>query len=394
MSDSLNTITFSSNGPVTASNVRVVEAHSHRLVRPCPVCGLIGGTKLHEQHFVGHPRQDIKQCSCGMIYADSGLTQSDYDAMYRERSKYAGEFSTGSEWEFGRKRLRHTVSWLSCFVKPDTSILDYGCATGDLLNEFHASGYSHLFGYDASPACQEALRTRGMTSVDPEGQKYGCVVLSHVLEHIYDVEIEFRRIVALVDTSAIMYIEVPDAASYRAVSPYQEFNTEHVNHFTLASLCALAGRHNLVPLHIGTKQFEVGDHVPYTAIFAIFRKLAPVDLSKYVEASDRILVEINEHLRVEVFGPGFEEIAIWGAGQLTLKLLNLPWVTQNPKLSRVRLFDSNQSIQGTKIGNLTVEAPQPCQCPILIGSILNAKSIEKSIRERGFTNKLIFLDSV
>lgn len=356
---------------------------STRLTRPCPICSQIGGKTLYQQHFVGHPYQIIKQCTCSMIYADSGLTQSDYDAMYRDKSKYAGLGGEGIPDD--KRRLEHTVAWLSAFARPETSILDYGCATGDLLLEFKAAGFAPLYGYDASPACQEAIRARGVAQVAPEGQKYGAVVLSHVLEHIYDIQAEFPRIVDLVEEDGLLYIEVPDAAKYRSISPFQEFNTEHVNHFTMATLCALAGRHNLVPLHIGEKQFEVGDHIPYSAIFAIFRKMKPVGLGDYIASSQQGMREIDKHLFAALYG--IEELVIWGAGQLTVKLLALASLSGR----KIRLFDSNQSIQGTKIGDIMVEAPQTCDYPILVGSLLNAKSIEKSIRERGYTNRMIFL---
>jgi SAM-dependent methyltransferase len=344
---------------------------------------------VYQQFFVGHPRQDIKQCPCGMIYADSGLTQADYDTMYRERSKYA---QIGSESiPDDRKRLAHTVSWLSAFIKAEEnpSILDFGCATGDLLTEFKAHGFGHLFGYDASPACQDSIRARGFVPVTPNGQKFDCVVLSHVLEHIYDVQMGFREIVNLVEPHGVLYVEVPDASRYSSVSPFQDFNTEHVNHFTMASLCALAGRFGLVPLHIGEKTFEVGDGITYHAIFAIFRKTPAADFHAYIKASDIRMKAIE--IRLTAALKDAKDVIVWGAGQISLKLLRLACLRDR----EVTLIDSNQTIQGQIIAGVPVLGPDdakrlPMQ-PIVIGSILNSKSIAESVSRLKLPNRVIFL---
>lgn len=370
--------------PVT----RVVNAHAHRSVRLCPLCGLLPRheNRIHEQHFVGHARQDIYRCECGMIFADSGLTQFWYDQYYRERSKYH-DYGGVTVFDDPR-RHHHTATYISPFVNKSSRILDFGCANGNLLKVLDEHTFTNLWGYDPCPVSTKKAKDEGIKIVNTlVGERFDGIVMAHVLEHVYDVSGVMSEIMLALNDNGVLYLEVPDASRYQAVSPYQEFNVEHVNHFTLPSLCQLAGRFGLVPLHVGQKTFACGDGFAMHAIFGVFRKAPKVDLRFYLESSAAKMQSINE--RLEVALRGIEKVTIWGAGQLTLKLLALPALQERS----VRLVDANLAIQGTKLSDRIVESPEAIQQDdvIVVGSILNEKSILKSIRALNLPNPIIFL---
>ena len=369
-------------------STRVVNAHEHRSVRLCPLCGLLPRieNKIHSQEFCGYARQDIYRCDCGMIFADSGLTQLWYDQYYRERSKY---HDYGGETVFDDlRRHEHTATYISPFINKSSRILDFGCANGNLLKVLKEHDFTNLWGFDSSPVATGKAKSDGIQIVSTLAcEQFDAIVMSHVLEHIYDVHACMNEIVGALKENGVLYVEVPDASRYKAVSPYQEFNIEHVNHFTLASLCQLAGRFGFVPLHVGQKTFACGDGFDMFAIYGVFRKQPKVDLTAYIESSEAKLQAINERLEKRL--SGVSNIAIWGAGQLTLKLLALPALQNCP----VTLVDVNPAIQGTSLSNRIVGSPEAIQQDdvIVVGSILNEQSIVRSIAALGLKNPVVSL---
>jgi len=86
--------------------------------RPCPVCSAISVDILHSQRFVlpeGHPLTpgyNIVACLlCEFAYADTPLTQLDYDRYYTQLSSYSdGKTSTeGVENPADMKRQQKTA---------------------------------------------------------------------------------------------------------------------------------------------------------------------------------------------------------------------------------------------------------------------------------------------
>ena len=63
--------------------------------RKCPICKTSECEVLHKQRFVlpeGHPQSsgyDVVCCgNCGFVFADTAVTQHDYDVFYEKFSKY------------------------------------------------------------------------------------------------------------------------------------------------------------------------------------------------------------------------------------------------------------------------------------------------------------------
>lgn len=129
----------------------------------------------------------------------------------------------------------------------ETRILDIGCANGGLLRELKALGYSHICGVDPSPTCVENTRAFGIeahvASLSDSFQLgvFDRVVLTGVLEHVQDLHQAMTQIRSTVGTNGMCFAEVPDASRYEQFlfSPFQDFNTEHINHFSHQSLLNL-----------------------------------------------------------------------------------------------------------------------------------------------------------
>jgi len=85
---------------------------------------------------------------------------------------------------------------------------------------------------------------------------------------------------------------------------------------------------------------------------------------------------------------GARDVVVWGAGELTMKLLRLPPLRD---LNVIAIVDSNKVKQGRRFGDIPVVAPRQVSvaCPIVIGSILHVASIKRTIKETGLRNPVI-----
>jgi SAM-dependent methyltransferase len=115
-----------------------------------------------------------------------------------------------------------------------------------------ARGYARAEGLDPDPAAVALARSHGLTinaglaSESPTryaGRQFDLIVLSHVAEHLRDLD-WLPRLATLLAPGGRLYIEVPDPRGYRCDPrpPYYYFDSEHINHFSPLAL-AQAFRH-------------------------------------------------------------------------------------------------------------------------------------------------------
>jgi len=393
-------------------------------LRLCPICSCNLCEVLHTLQFVlpdGNPLQssyDVVCCEhCGFIYADITVPQKDYDAFYLRFSKYEDtSISTGGgKTTFDAKRLQRTATCIADSL-PDRKarIMDIGCATGGLLKSLKAMGYQNLVGLDPSPTCvSRTIANVGiqafvgsLSSLDDRLEKYDCVILSHVMEHVKDLQNAAVCIKNLMTESGLAYIEVPDATRYteHLYAPFQDFNTEHINHFSLVGLSNLFSQVRLVPLSQGNRTIYTAPGVAYPVIYTIFthettsshRKggifrdtLSLERVKEYIFRSQGMMDKMDA--RIKMILDETPEILVWGTGQLAMKLL----ATTCLKEAKIKAFvDGNPINQGQFINEIEVKAPEQIiglNYPILITSTLHQTEIEATIRKYGLPNKIFSL---
>jgi SAM-dependent methyltransferase len=394
-------------------------------VRPCPVCGALAGEPLHHRSFVlpdGHPLArgyTVVTCSvCGAAYATPLPDQAAYDRYYRDASKYA-DAATGTgagtqAWD--DQRLEETARTLASFA-PDASthIVDIGCGAGGLLRWLAKLGYTNLTGVDPAPACAAATAAipgvRGVVgnlfAPPPTVEPAGLIVLSHVLEHVREAGAAVGGLAAITRAGGRVYAEVPNAAEYTEylVAPFLDFNTEHINHFSVGTLERLFVSRGWKVVASGTKTITSSPTTRYPAAWVLAERPAagemidaiPADrllrqaLSRYVTASHSLLARVIT--RCEELGIASQEILVWGTGQTTAILL-----AETPLGgARIRAFtDSNPMHYGRTISGVPVVPPEALRSmpdiPIVIGSLLHGGEIAAAIAARGLTNRVIRLD--
>jgi SAM-dependent methyltransferase len=392
--------------------------------RPCAVCGGRRTEVLRHQPFAlpeGHPlpaAYDVVCCQgCGFCYADTPAPQAAYDRYYADFSKYADDRTAtggGGSAEDAR-RLREFAGQLAaaCPEPAAVSVLDIGCSNGGLLEALQMCGFKHLTGVDPSPACvANAARRPGLrvlegtlTALPPELKRYDLVVLSHVLEHVADLRGVLAPLARLLEPSGRLYVEVPDAMRYTEflTAPFQDFNVEHINHFSLSSLRRLFAGHGFVLADGGQKDLPAAQGLSYPAIYGFFQCLPsaaeqPADfalrtgLRAYIAKSAELMHAIECKVS-PLAAPAAGPVIVWGTGQLALKLLV---ETSLRDAQIVAFIDANPINQGKTLHGVPVLAPARLRelprYPVLIATQLHQESILAMLRsELGLDNPVVTL---
>lgn len=394
--------------------------------RACGACGAIGNTVCHHQRFIvpdGYPlpnEYNVAVCRrCGFVYADPAATQCDYDRFYCEWSKYDDSATaTGSGLSpYDAARLATTSRDIArALPSRAASILDAGCATGGLLAALRDKGFTAVAGLDPSPRCAAACRDRGfeayvgsIASAPTHMPKFDCVVFSHVLEHVYDIPAFFTSARRLLAPGGYLYLETPDATRYDdyLYAPFQEFNTEHINHFSARALENTARRFGFQPVMVQQKVIQTAEDTLYPAVFGLFRdswrtddervtcdQELPSKIASYIRHSAEQMERISRHLAGQLANT--QRVIIWGAGQFAMKLLALPCLAR----TEIRaLVDNNPILRGKTIAGAPIIGPRELVAqeiagtrePIIIATLLHADEISAQIHRLGLRNPVLSL---
>jgi SAM-dependent methyltransferase len=386
------------------------------LSRACAVCEGSGKKVLFQQHLVlpegccSYTGYDIVACtSCGFVYADTEVSQASLDNHYAGPTKVAQALTEFGEPSEDAVRLDNSARHIMRFVKPEAVILDVGCGTGRLLSLLRNGGFPLARGIDQSPAAAQIARTKYGVDViegsifDYSGERFDCITVCHVLEHIVDVGTFIGRLRHLLNTNGVLYLEVPDAHQFgRFVDPshgdewiyirdlFTHFTPEHVNFFSTVSLRNLMTRAGFVEVYCESDPIGVVVSGWRPCTLTMDDEASQV-LSRYAQASQKLQVEALRVIqRVAESG---EEVLVWGAGLHTQRLLG------SGSLGSVNVkayVDSDPSYRGAQLAGKPIISPDeiatlPQMLPILISSWKAQSQIEKAIRLRALPNRRIFL---
>jgi hypothetical protein len=236
------------------------------------------------------------------------------------------------------------------------------------------------------------------------------VTLSHVLEHIQNPRQAVRSVSQTISDhhGGCAYVEVPNATRYAdyVFAPFQDFNTEHINHFSQTSLANLMGGAGFVLQQGGEKLVESSPNMPYPALYGFWLKSVQPPLEFATEKDDDLAVSIAKYIsnsrakmddiegRLQQVLVRSPQVIVWGTGQLALKLLA---ETSLAKAQIAAFVDGNPINQGKILGGIPVLAPEQTRGlphPILVTTILHQLEIVEQIQQMGLPNHIVLLGSV
>lgn len=390
--------------------------------RYCPICNASRVVPLHTQRFElpsDHPLAegyDVVACpQCGFVYADTPVKQTAYTLYYTEFSQYEDKNhgTGGGDNAIDHIRLENTAHQIAGFLhNPSARILDVGCANGGLLKALKDTGFTNLCGLDPSKACVDTTRAAGFeahTGSIVKDFPYGpfdCIIFSHTLEHVVDVHATVEWISGLLkpDGARTAYIEVPDASRYAdfLYSPFQEFNIEHINHFSRKCLANAMGLSGFLTVESGEKLLSITPEFLYPTLFGFWQKkgdskkvaLEPdmhliTRMGEYIQRSQLLMDEFRSSLLALL--PRRRRVIVWGTGQLAMKLLA---ETSLGDVDIAAFIDSNAINHGRTLRGVEILAPQKLVGrtePILIATVLHRNAIKLQIQSMGLTNDILML---
>lgn len=394
------------------------------LKRACPICKSIKGEVLISQQFMlppFHPLSngyDVVSCfTCGFVYADTPAVQGDYDEFYSQFSKYEnGANIIGSgDSIYDNERLSNTAMYIVEKVGVQKKIIDVGCANGGLLRELTKLGCNNLSGYDPSQFCVNYITEKigleahlGSIFEIPERlaeQKYEVVLLSHVLEHLLEVQKAIKNISEIIADKGFLYLEVPDATNYTQyfVNPFHYFDTEHINHFSSHFLKMLGISNSFTVVDEGFKEISLSDNTIYPAIYILLQKRTndtspPFGFTRDNELKEAICSYIDKSFKefnlalIDKISVDQRQYIFWGVGSTTLRIL----ASTNLKKANVKYFvDNNTKTHSSTILGKPVLAPEELRGsvePIVIFSKIYKNEILKQVKDLGLTNEIITLN--
>jgi novobiocin biosynthesis protein NovU len=148
-------------------------------------------------------------------------------------------------------------------------VLEIGCSDGYLLKQLREKGSNQVFGYEPASQLQQACLEN---DIPVSGAFFSCdslsecpilpadvIIMRHVLEHIDDLHGFLNAVLAALDESGFLIIEVPDVEVILTNHLYFHFYHEHLSYFSLISLQKLLSQygfniiwHRMVKIHSGS----------------------------------------------------------------------------------------------------------------------------------------------
>lgn len=186
---------------------------------------------------------DLVACiDCGMVYHDTVASEDDFQRYYAENAYYAMAETAGSGGfcEKEKKRYQKILNTLNpYFSQNNPHIIDVGSGKGGFLSWCKDQGFTDLTAIEQSTLCVEAINQdpvicaySDLNQLTSHTDQVDVVILSHVLEHVFNPLGFLVELVELASESTLFYIEVPNASFYiQEADQWRHLYFEHINHF-------------------------------------------------------------------------------------------------------------------------------------------------------------------
>jgi len=270
---------------------------------------------------------NVNYCKdCYFYFSNSTNTQDDYNYYYQHFNKYNID---SVNIDKDQKCVDYLLNNLDNNVK---TILDYGCGNGLISQKLNEKFEVNTFDI-------------GMENTD---KKYDCIIINHVLEHIYDLDDFLNKIKLNLIDNGIVYIEIPNAEYYEEFNnfgPLQEINLEHINYFSKLSLSKLMVKHNFIPLKINDDYFS-NNNSKYYVIRGLFKlNYNNKSFEKYIEYGKNKIENITFDDKYNS-----KSIYVYGCGQYLFKIFN----KISEKYNIINIIDDNKPYLHKKVNNVLI----------------------------------------
>lgn len=187
----------------------------------CPVCGVneprLVGYRGGASHRYGLGiRTAIVRCNeCGLLYSNPFPFPVDPQVLYGDPQKYFASHDVDSKVVSQRQIITGLVADSGL---DEPSFLDVGSGRGEALHAAQAVGLTDVVGLELSSAMRDETERRYGVDIRLEtieqhaavsARTYDIIMLSAVLEHVYDPDAMIASVAALSHRGTVVYIDVP-----------------------------------------------------------------------------------------------------------------------------------------------------------------------------------------
>jgi len=233
---------------------------SERLLK-CPLCksGNILNHLLVKDHAVS--KKEFTLCRCGdceLLFTNARPTEEEIGPYYDFKEYYSHEDQVRSFTQWLYQKIRKTsiqrkVGLIESLVK-NGSLLDYGCGTGEFLQE---AKNQHWKVQGIEPSEKARIQALGKLPTEvlanleelPDEDAYDVITLFHVLEHIHSLRKTVKKLVNHLKSNSYLVIAVPnpesaDAAHYG--SDWAGYDVpRHLYHFSQKTMTSFQDQFGL-----------------------------------------------------------------------------------------------------------------------------------------------------
>ena len=363
-------------------------------IRPCPACGNYLAMPVTKVSLVtpdGHPLQGgyhVVSCvTCGTGFADCEPPTDWYDSFYGESAKYASEEPTA--WQGQRAVLTVDRIIERCHLEQGARVVDIGSGNGLIVDELRDRGFDAV-GIDPSGA--NGALVGSLAKMPEDVGTYDAVLLIGVLEHVWDVAGAMSTVNSLLNQDGSVYVEVPDAAAYVTsyLGPFEDFNTEHVNHFAAESLRVL-GDKMMFDTFTESMAIPFAPGLTAQCLVNVWERRSRPDLWRtlrdYADQSNVDMVCINVTLDRELGDA--TSFNLWGAGECAYRFLSLP--TLKDRTCEL-IVDSDQARRAGRLLGMEIMSPVALlanSAPIVLASTTRSAGIVAAAKELGVSERIV-----
>jgi len=218
----------------------------------CPICGdtAFKDYLSAKDHTVTLETFQIKQCNnCGFLITTPRPTESEISKYYQSE-KYISHSGTRHSLfdKIYHLARRISLNWkfklIEGLVNKKSSLLDYGCGTGEFLKYMQSKDYN-VIGIEPSDAAREKANKildgkvfKTLNHLDDNS--LDVITLWHVLEHVHQLNDTLQNLKKLLTPNGLIIIAVPNPQS-KDSKKYKNYWAgydvpRHLWHFTQETL--------------------------------------------------------------------------------------------------------------------------------------------------------------
>ncbi len=170
------------------------EPQMTEIVKSCPLCGLNASSLFDRREFRSQPVTNVICQGCGLVYQSPRMVESERQTFYEAeyRLLYQGqEGPNPKDLKVQTARAQVALDFIRQRVKSSNPILDIGCSTGVLLQQFQAFYQCRACGVEPGNLYRQYAQSLGLevfsSLVDlqqAEASQFNLVSMMHVLEHL------------------------------------------------------------------------------------------------------------------------------------------------------------------------------------------------------------------